>query len=81
MARSNKEQIDFGLWPVDPSLLSIPLDVHSGRVARSLGLLKRSQNDWKAVKELDAHIREVLPEDPAKLDYALFGLGVYEHWK
>ncbi len=81
MARSSAEQIDFGLWNVSPTLLSIPLDVHSGRVARSLGLLTRKQNDWKAVKELDRKIRVILPEDPSKLDYALFGLGVYEHWK
>ena len=81
MTRSNSEQIDFGLWPISPALLSIPLDVHSGRVARSLGLLSRSQNDWKAVKELDTRVRDILPNDPAKLDYALFGLGVYEQWK
>ena len=81
MARSNKEGIDFGLWDIDSALLSLPLDVHSGRVARSLGLLKRKQNDWKAVLELDHSIRKIEPADPARLDYALFGLGVYEGWK
>ena len=81
MVRTNKEGIDFGLWDIDPALLSLPLDVHSGRVARSLGLLKRKQNDWKAVVELDQSIRAIEPEDPARLDYALFGLGVYEGWK
>ena len=81
MARSNKEGIDFGLWDIDSALLSLPLDVHSGRVARSLGLLKRKQNDWKAVLELDHSIRKIEPADPARLDFALFGLGVYEGWK
>ena len=81
MVRSTKEGIDFGLWDIDPALLSLPLDVHSGRVARSLGLLKRKQNDWKAVLELDRSIRKIEPVDPARLDYALFGLGVYEGWK
>jgi len=81
MARPNTEGIDFGLWEdVSPKLLSLPLDVHSGRVARSLGLLERRQNDWKAVQELDTRIRTISPNDPAKLDYALFGLGVYEGW-
>lgn len=81
MARPNTEGIDFGLWnAVSPALLSIPLDVHSGRVGRSLGLLTRTQNDWKAVGELDQNIRKILPQDPAQLDYALFGLGVYEGW-
>lgn len=81
MCRTSNEGIDFGLWNIHPAMLSIPLDVHSGRVARSLGLLTRKQNDWKAVLELDQHVRIILPEDPAKLDYALFGLGVYEDWK
>ena len=81
MVRSNKEGIDFGLWDIDPALLSLPLDVHSGRVARSLNLLKRKQNDWKAVEELELSIRKIAPNDPARLDYALFGLGVYEGWK
>ena len=81
MARPNTEGIDFGLWKdVSPKRLSLPLDVHSGRVARSLGLIERKQNDWKAVQELDTRIRAILPNDPAKLDYALFGLGVYEGW-
>ena len=81
MTRTNQEGIDFGLWNISPSKLSLPLDVHSGRVARSLGLIQRTQNDWKTVMELDTGVREILPEDPAKLDYALFGLGVYEGWK
>lgn len=82
MVRTGAEGIDFGLWTdrISPSLLSLPLDVHSGRVARTLGLLGRKQNDWKAVRELDEALRKLAPEDPAKLDYALFGLGVYEGW-
>ena len=81
MTRSSKEGIDFGIWDINPSLLSLPLDVHSGRVARSLGLLKRKQSDWKAVLELDHAVRKIEPNDPARMDYALFGLGVYEGWK
>ena len=81
MTRTNKEGIDFGIWDIDPAILSLPLDIHSGRVARSLGLLKRKQSDWKAVLELDSAVRKIAPEDPARLDYALFGLGIYEGWK
>jgi len=71
--------IDFGLWKsVSPALLSCPLDVHSGRVARKLGLLERNANDWKAVEELDQNLRAMNPEDPVRYDFALFGLGVFE---
>lgn len=79
MVRSNDRGVDFGLWNQIPtSLLSCPLDVHSGRVARKLGLLKRKQNDWKAVSELDDSLRKLDPKDPVKYDYSLFGLGVFE---
>ena len=55
-----------------------PLDVHSGNVARKLGLLQRKQNDWKAVEELTENLRQFDAEDPVKYDFALFGLGVFE---
>jgi uncharacterized protein (TIGR02757 family) len=71
--------VDFGLWrQIDAAKLMIPLDVHVGRVARHLGLLNRSQNDWKAVEELTLQLRKFRPEDPAFYDYALFGMGVFE---
>jgi len=71
--------VDFGLWSsLHPRQLSCPLDVHSGNVARKLGLLKRKQNDGKALAELDSALRSMDIEDPVKYDFALFGLGVFE---
>lgn len=81
MVRKDLAGVDFGLWSkINPSLLSIPLDVHSGRVARKLGLLQRTQNDWKAVEELDSALRHFDAKDPVKYDFALFGLGVFENF-
>lgn len=81
MVRNDNAGVDFGLWKkISPSLLSIPLDVHSGRVARKLGMLQRTQNDWKAVEELDKALRKFDANDPVKYDYALFGLGVFENF-
>ncbi len=66
------------MWrSISPAVLSCPLDVHSGNVARKLGLLTRKQSDAKAVAELDARLREPDPSDPVKYDFALFGLGVF----
>ena len=77
MVRSDKKGVDFGIWnSINPGQLYIPLDVHTGNVARKLGLLKRKQNDWKALEELMYILHEFDPEDPAKYDFALFGLGV-----
>ncbi len=80
MVRKDNRGVDFGLWDISPSLLSCPLDVHSGRVARQLGLLTRTQNDWKAVEELDTVLRKLNPADPVKYDFALFGLGAEPDW-
>lgn len=79
MVRSDQAGVDFGLWKdIPPSTLSCPLDVHTGRVARKLGLLRRKQNDNKAVQELDRSLRSFDPKDPVKYDFALFGLGLHE---
>ncbi len=79
MVRSDQTGVDFGLWKQIPtSALMLPLDVHTGNVARKLGLLTRSQNDWRAVEEITSKLREYNTKDPIKYDFALFGLGVFE---
>jgi len=79
MVRSDSRGVDFGIWKnISPAILSCPLDVHSGNVARKLGLLQRKQNDAKAVAALDSRLRLLDPTDPVKYDFALFGLGVFE---
>lgn len=79
MVRKDDCGVDFGIWDtIKPAQLSCPLDVHSGNVARKLGLLTRKQNDVKALNELDANLRLLDPIDPVKYDFALFGIGVFE---
>ncbi|WP_127136597.1 TIGR02757 family protein [Flagellimonas oceanensis] len=81
MVRDNSTGVDFGLWKdIDTAKLSCPLDVHSGNVARKLKLLKRKQNDAKALQELDKNLRKLDATDPVKYDFALFGLGVFERF-
>ncbi len=77
MVRNDGNGVDFGLWKrVSASHLMIPLDVHSGNIARRLGLLKRKQNDWKAVEELTGMLKKFNKNDPVVYDYALFSLGI-----
>lgn len=79
MVRKDTKGVDLGIWKnIDAAQLSCPLDVHSGNVARKLGLLHRTQNDAKAVVELDTQLRILDAKDPVKYDFALFGLGVFE---
>lgn len=76
--RKDVPGVDLGIWHevLHPRQLSCPLDVHSGNVARKLGLLHRLQNDGKALIELDASLRILDSEDPVKYDFALFGIGI-----
>jgi len=79
MVRKDKMGVDFGIWKsISPAQLMCPLDVHSGNVARKLGLLIRKQDDWKAVEELTEKLRTFDDSDPVKYDFSLFGLGVFE---
>ncbi len=79
MVRNDKSNVDFGLWSGIPqSALMLPLDIHTGNVARKLGLLQRKSNDWQAVEEVTQALRTFDPTDPIKYDFALFGLGAFE---
>jgi uncharacterized protein (TIGR02757 family) len=69
--------VDLGVWDfICKSKLIIPLDVHVGRVSRSLCLLQRRTNDFKAAVELSEKLKTFDPKDPVKYDFALFGEGI-----
>ncbi len=77
MVRKDKCGVDFGLWQgIKMNQLVCPLDVHSGRVARKLGLLTRTKDDWLAAIELTNSLKMLDKNDPVKYDFALFGMGV-----
>ncbi len=71
-----KDHIDMGLWKgVDRSDLIIPLDTHTFKVSRKLGLLKRNRKDLQAALELTESLRQFDPNDPVRFDFALYRLG------
>ncbi len=79
MVRNDQKGVDFGIWDsISPSELYIPLDVHTGNMARKLGLVSRTQNDLTTLKEMMEVLRKMDPKDPVKYDFALFGLGAFE---
>jgi len=81
MVRDDLRGVDFGIWKnISRSQLICPVDVHVSRVAKKLGLLNRTQNDWQAALELTNYLRGLDKDDPVKYDFALFGLGVMEHY-
>lgn len=81
MVRNDNKGVDFGIWNnISSADLLLPLDVHTGNVSRQLGILKRKQNDMKAVNEIMLTLRKFDITDPVKYDFALFGLGIDEHF-
>ncbi len=78
MVRRDNAGVDLGLWNdrIPASALYLPLDVHSGNTSRSLGILTRRANDWKAVEEVTSVLREFDHSDPIKYDYSLFCAGI-----
>ena len=79
MVRDEKKGVDFGLWKsISTSELYIPLDVHTATISRKLKMINRIQNDWKTSEELIEICRKFDANDPAKYDFALFGLGAFE---
>lgn len=82
MVRKDDRGVDFGLWTsIKPSDLICPTDLHVERVARKLKLISRKQVDWQTATELTENLRQFDPLDPVKYDFALFGLGIEEHFQ
>ncbi|MDR9363810.1 MAG: TIGR02757 family protein [Balneolaceae bacterium] len=72
--------VDLGIWDFIPaSDLLIPYDVHVARQVKKYGLVSRKSNDWKTVNQLTETLKLLNPDDPARYDYALFGMGALDY--
>lgn len=71
-----KDNIDMGLWKgVDKADLIMPLDTHTFKVSRQLGLLHRNTYDLQAAIELTQALKSFNASDPLIYDFALYRLG------
>lgn len=77
MVRQNSP-VDLGLWKwASAKDLLVPLDVHVMKESERLGLLApKSSPSAKTALSLTRKMTQIWPDDPAKGDFALFGLGV-----
>jgi uncharacterized protein (TIGR02757 family) len=81
MVRRDQKGVDFGIWRnIAPAQLICPIDLHVARVAKRFDLISRKQVDWVTALELTSHLKRFDPADPARYDFALFGLGVVERF-
>ncbi len=70
------DNLDMGLWSeVDKKHLLMPLDTHTFRIAKKLGLITTKSYNQKAVYELTYALRKFDLSDPVKYDFALYRLG------
>ena len=81
MVRRDKGGVDFGIWrKIGSHQLVCPLDVHVARVAHRFGLLPDIRANWQQAVLLTEQLKILDPTDPAKYDFALFGLGMAERY-
>lgn len=70
-------KVDIGIWKrLKQERLLVPVDVHVLHEAQKLGITKRKSASIVVAKEITQFMKQVFPDDPAKGDFALFGLGV-----
>ncbi|OHB32188.1 MAG: TIGR02757 family protein [Desulfuromonadaceae bacterium GWC2_58_13] len=71
--------IDLGLWRgIDPARLVLPLDTHTARISRLIGLTGRNTPNWKMALEITERLRQFDPQDPVRFDFVLSHLGISE---
>ncbi len=71
------DNLDFGLWnnEVDTDKLILPLDTHTFRISKQLGLCKTKTYSLKAAQEITNTLKSFDPKDPIKYDFALYRIG------
>jgi uncharacterized protein (TIGR02757 family) len=71
------DDVDPGGWSaISPSQLIVPLDTHTIRVGRCLGLTKRASPGWKMAAEITEGLRRLDADDPVRYDFALCHLSM-----
>ncbi|MFU8802767.1 MAG: TIGR02757 family protein [Bradymonadaceae bacterium] len=71
------DEVDAGLWERPaPSELRMPLDTHTSRLCRYIGLTARKTADGRAVEEVTQALSRLDPDDPLRYDFALCHLGI-----
>ena len=71
------DAVDPGGWSaIAPSQLVVPLDTHTIRTGRCLGLTRRVTPGWKMAVEITDALRALDPFDPVRYDFSLCHLGM-----
>lgn len=70
------DTLDLGLWKkIDKKDLILPLDTHTFKVSKKLGLLENRTYNLKSALEISQKLKEFDANDPIKYDFAIYRLG------
>jgi len=76
------DDVDPGGWTgVRPAQLMVPLDTHMARIAKELGLTRRSTPNFAMAREVTRAFAQFCPEDPVRYDFALTRFGIHPEVK
>ena len=71
------DAVDPGGWSsVLPRQLIVPLDTHTIRSGKCLGLTSRVSPGWKMASDITAALRQFDPDDPVRYDFSLCHLSM-----
>jgi len=71
------DHLDLGIWKdVHSSKLVIPIDTHTAKISRYLGLTSLSTPSWKMAVDVTNTLKKFAPEDPVKYDFSLCRVGM-----
>ena len=76
MVRDNSP-VDLGLWTtLNKKRLIVPCDTHSLASAKELGIISKVDETRRVAFKITEFAKEIFPNDPARLDFALYGYGI-----
>lgn len=72
-----RDAVDPGGWTmIPPSKLIIPLDTHTIRLGKCLGLTRRASPGWKMAADITRALRRFDADDPVRYDFSLCHIGM-----
>lgn len=71
------DRFDLGIWRcLSADDLLMPLDTHTARLSRWLGLTRLSTPSWEMAEDITSFLKKIHPKDPVRYDFPLARLGI-----
>lgn len=72
-------KVDIGIWKqLSPTNLLVPIDTHVLQSATKLNIIESERETMGNCLKITNYGKLIFPHDPARLDFALYGMSIYE---